>query len=83
MASLEYLDVSQNLLTGEIPSTFYELDSLTTAYLSNNTFTGEVSPSISNLTSIQELWLDGNKLEGAFPSVDANNLQNLGKCVCD
>ena len=61
MASLEYLDVLQNLLTGETPLAFYELGSLTTAYLSNNTFTGEVSPSISNLTSMQELWLDENK----------------------
>ncbi|GJP49274.1 hypothetical protein CLOM_g8507 [Closterium sp. NIES-68] len=61
-----------NLLTGSIPATFSNLQSLTELDLSYNSFTGTIPDSISKLENITYLWLLRNQLSGSIPDTLSN-----------
>ena len=69
MADLRSLDLSQNGLTGPIPSSLGNLSSLQALYLNENGLTGPVPSSLGNLSSLQALYLSYNwGLQGTLPS---------------
>jgi Leucine-rich repeat (LRR) protein len=70
------LDLSNNQLTGEIPSEIGDLINLTTLNLSDNQFTGGIPKEIGDLTNLTELDLSNNQLTGYIPS-QLGNLTNL------
>ena len=66
--SLQYLDLSDNLFSHEIPNWFSNLTtSLLHLDLSNNSLIGEIPPSIFNLPKLEYLDLSSNKLIGKIP----------------
>nr|GMD52085.1 LRR receptor-like serine/threonine-protein kinase IOS1 [Ipomoea batatas] len=65
LTSLEYLDLSNNSLTGELPS--FQLQSLKVLDLSNNSLTGPVPSFLSQLPSLKVLNLIGNRFSGPIP----------------
>ncbi|URD85545.1 LRR receptor-like serine threonine-protein kinase [Musa troglodytarum] len=69
-SGLEYLDLSNNMIDGEIPQFFPKLKYL---FLSNNSFSGNLSPNSSNLLLLD---LSSNKLVGGVPD-SLCNLQTL------
>ncbi|KAJ3125149.1 hypothetical protein HK100_010954 [Physocladia obscura] len=79
------LNVSNNLLSGEIPKMIGVSIYLTTLKLSNNKFTGVIPPIFGKLANLKSLCLDGNKLTG-FPPTEIilmNELRELrlsGNC---
>lgn len=73
--NLFYLDLSNNLLTGETPA--YSLNNLQYLYLNNNGFTKFNAPRSNNLIN---LFLQFNELTGVIPNLSdpaGANLENL------
>jgi len=61
------LILSENQLTGSIPSEIGNLTNLTKLYLSDNQLTGSIPSEIGNLTNLTQNFLDNNQLTGQIP----------------
>nr|XP_048324675.1 receptor-like protein 33 [Ziziphus jujuba var. spinosa] len=61
------IDLSNNGLHGEIPTTIGDLQSLIVLNLSSNCFTGAIPSSLGNLPELESLDLSNNKLSGVIP----------------
>ncbi|KAF3457447.1 hypothetical protein FNV43_RR02105 [Rhamnella rubrinervis] len=61
------IDLSNNKLDGEIPSSIGNLESLITLNLSSNNFTGTIPLSFGNMSELESLDLSKNKLSGRIP----------------
>ena len=66
------LNITENALSGEIPSEIGDLTSLERLNLSANNLIGAIPSSIGDLTALEELWLYGNILTGGIPSSISN-----------
>ncbi|XP_042479779.1 receptor-like protein EIX2 [Macadamia integrifolia] len=71
-SNLKLLDLSNNLLSEEIPDCWMYWNSLEAINLGNNNFTGTVPSSLGSLSGLQSLHLPNNHLSGELPS----SLQN-------
>ncbi|KAJ3328275.1 hypothetical protein HDU76_010261 [Blyttiomyces sp. JEL0837] len=76
LALLDTLDLSNNSLTGNIPSSLANLAALVTLSLGSNQIEGSIAPEIAQLTNLQKLNLGSNMLSGTIPS-SLGNLQKL------
>ncbi|KAD6796653.1 hypothetical protein E3N88_07549 [Mikania micrantha] len=66
--SLSGLDLSSNILTGQLPSNVTDvLPFVTSLDLSNNDLSGSIPPSIANLSFINVLRLNNNQFTGQIP----------------
>jgi len=54
---LQYLDLSRNLLIGNIPQEMINMQSLSVLYLNHNNLRGPIPPFGSNSTSLAHLFL--------------------------
>nr|XP_048337074.1 receptor like protein 27-like [Ziziphus jujuba var. spinosa] len=61
------IDLFNNKLDGEIPSTLWRLRSLVMLNLSSNSFSGLIPSSLGNLKELESLYLSNNKLFGKIP----------------
>ncbi|XP_024382535.1 uncharacterized protein [Physcomitrium patens] len=68
LSSLQFLDLSNNLLSGEIPLDIYNLSSLSFIRLAQNRLTGGLSPMVSKLVQLATLDISQNLLSGPLPS---------------
>ncbi|KAL7103863.1 hypothetical protein ACP275_08G206300 [Erythranthe tilingii] len=75
---LQRIHLSQNQLSGEIPSSISECSQLQLVSLSYNSFSGKIPREIGNLKFLQVLNLGGNYLNGVIPT-EIGNLQNLAQ----
>ncbi|XP_047149474.1 receptor-like protein 11 [Vigna umbellata] len=66
--NLQFLDLSLNLLTGDISSSICNVSSLNVLLLSHNKLVGVIPPCLANLSSLSILDLKRNKLNGTLPS---------------
>ncbi|CAA7036448.1 unnamed protein product [Microthlaspi erraticum] len=65
MKGLDWLDMSSNGLSGQLPNTFWSgCYSLGLLKLSNNHFQGKIFPQHANFTRLNALYLDGNNFTG-------------------
>ncbi|KAF8393032.1 hypothetical protein HHK36_021273 [Tetracentron sinense] len=70
--SLKFLDLTGNLLSGDIPDCWMNWQALKVVKLGNNNLTGDLPSSIGSLSSLQSLHLRNNSLFGELPT----SLQN-------
>ena len=70
------LDLSNNELTGEIPSELGNLSNLQDLLLDENQLTGEIPSELGNLSNLQHLILRKNLLSGKIP-LELGNLSKL------
>ncbi|MYD08112.1 MAG: S8 family serine peptidase, partial [Acidimicrobiaceae bacterium] len=70
------LTLSDNQLTGTLPSELGNLASLEGLNLYNNDLTGSIPASLGNLAKLEELYLHNNQLTGTIPT-QLGNLANL------
>ncbi|KAL4375746.1 hypothetical protein AHAS_Ahas05G0312600 [Arachis hypogaea] len=75
MVDLENLDMSQNGLTGGIPSSLFLLKNLTILYLFQNNLSGEI-PKVVEALNLVDLDLAQNNLTGKIPKV-LGKLKNI------
>ena len=66
--AIETLRLGSNSLTGEIPSSLFQLRSLVELSLSYNVFSGSLNLKTAQLDSIQRLMAYGNALQGPLPT---------------
>ncbi|XP_039821483.1 receptor-like protein 15 isoform X2 [Panicum virgatum] len=62
------IDLSGNMLSGEIPWEIGNLTRVTSLNLSNNHFSGRIPASLANMSAVESLDLSHNELDGAIPS---------------
>ncbi|RDX61022.1 Leucine-rich repeat receptor-like protein kinase PXC2, partial [Mucuna pruriens] len=74
--SLDYLDISSNVLTGGVPDCWEYWKSLTYLFMDSNRLTGVVPPSMASLIHLTILDFSNNSLSGSF-SLDLSNITNL------
>ena len=70
------LSLSENQLTGEIPTELGNLSNLQSLYLNYNQLSGEIPTELGNLSNLGTLDLGGNQLSGEMPT-ELGNLSNL------
>ena len=70
------LSLSNQGLTGEIPSEIGNLTNLSILYLRDNQLTGVIPSSIGNFTNLISLRLDYNQLTGEIPQSVCNLIEN-------
>ena len=77
--SVLYLELSDNALSGSIPSELGGLDDLATLKVARNNLTGSIPESLGSLTSLKTLDLAHNSLTGNIPDsfVDLLALENI------
>ena len=76
---LDYFDVSNNLLTGRIPPSLFEIPTIRLVYMSNCSLSGTIPRSYSDPPLLRDLYLDGNEISGPVPSFSAGKLTNLNE----
>jgi len=74
------IDLTNNVLSGSIPTSVGDLTNLTWLSLGMNSLTGPIPAEIGNLTNLQALRLWINQLDGSIPDEIGNltNLRDLG-----
>ncbi|KAM3392861.1 hypothetical protein ACQJBY_013811 [Aegilops geniculata] len=65
--SMSGIDLSANMLSGEIPMEMGNLSHIKSLNLSNNLFTGSIPATFANLSEIESLDLSENRLSGSVP----------------
>ena len=78
VAGLSQLDLSNNQLTGEIPTELGSLSSLVYLDLSENALSGTIPASLGNLSNLETLRLFSNQLSEEIPT-ELGNLSNLNE----
>ena len=68
MHNLKRLDLTNNLLTGQIPSVIFQLKQLETLILTGNQLNGVIPLEIDSLQNLETLFLNDNFLSGEIPS---------------
>jgi hypothetical protein len=68
MSELEYLDIHDNKITGELPHFIGQISTLQILNLQNNSLQGSIPDCISNLTNLRILVLSSNHLVGEIPA---------------
>nr|XP_023920489.1 receptor-like protein EIX2 [Quercus suber] len=74
--SLVFLDLSDNLLSGQLPNCFMDWPNLLILNLANNNFSGKVPSSFGFLLMLRTLSLHNNNFSGDFP-ISLKNCSNL------
>ncbi|KAI4351739.1 hypothetical protein L6164_006064 [Bauhinia variegata] len=74
--NLMYLDISHNLLSGELPDCWMNWKSLVHVYMRYNNLTGKIPLSMSSLSNLKSLDLHNNNLFGGIPG-SLKNCQKL------
>ncbi|XP_024172549.1 receptor-like protein EIX2 isoform X2 [Rosa chinensis] len=68
--NLEYLDLSKNLLSGELPNCWMQFQELEMLNLGKNKLSGKIPSSLGNLQGIAILRLHDNNFSGELPSLE-------------
>ena len=61
------IDLSRNMLSGEIPGEVGNLSNVKSLNLSHNSFTGRIPVTLGNMIEIESLDLSNNELNGTIP----------------
>jgi Leucine-rich repeat (LRR) protein len=72
---LRYIDLSDNLFTGDLPDELFQMVELQSIILSGNRITGSLSEDVGKLVNLRHIDLSANALRGALPRA----LGNLSK----
>ena len=67
MTTLKDLDLSQNFLSGNVPSEIGLLTNVENLFLNSNSFSGKIPSELGRLTNLRRLALDDNFFTGTMP----------------
>jgi len=80
---LDYLNLKKNSLSGTIPASLFDIESLRLLYLSSNQLTGTIPEDFHTANTLKDLFLDDNKLTGLIPEITATALPAITEIVLD
>lgn len=76
---LDFFDVSNNQLTGSIPSTIFSIPTIRFIYMSNCELSGRIPRDYRDPPLLRDLYLDSNRLTGTVPSIRSGDLERLNE----
>ncbi|XP_060187625.1 probable LRR receptor-like serine/threonine-protein kinase At3g47570 [Lycium barbarum] len=68
VSNLEFLGISWNQISGQIPSNICQLTKLNVLSISFNNITGEIHKNIGCLSKLEELYIGDNLIKGTIPT---------------
>lgn len=74
---LIFFDLSNNTLTGPIPSSLFEIPTIEIVYLFGNQMTGTIPSTFGNASLLRDLYINDNLLSGTVPSILPDQLTML------
>ncbi|KAG8388453.1 hypothetical protein BUALT_Bualt02G0127400 [Buddleja alternifolia] len=77
LTSLKYLNVTHNVIEGQVTVLFYSLTALSTLDFSFNNMTGDLPQSFQSLTSMTDMYLQNNQFTGTIDVLGNLPLRNL------
>lgn len=77
LVNLEFLDLSNNQLSGKLPATISQMPFLEQVVLYGNNLSGSLPPDLANCTKLKILNLRFNNLSGELATVNFSGLSNL------
>ncbi|XP_020576190.1 tyrosine-sulfated glycopeptide receptor 1-like [Phalaenopsis equestris] len=77
LLNLTHLDLSANLLSGELPASLSYMPFLEQLVLHDNQLIGELPPELANCTKLKTLDLRFNRFNGTLATVNFTSLSNL------
>ena len=83
LTKLNFSDFSNNRFTGVIPSSLFDIPTLTNLYLNGNAFSGVIPPNYGNAPSLRDLYLSSNQLTGTVPEISIGQLPVLNEFLVD
>ncbi|XP_062027293.1 receptor-like protein EIX1 [Rosa rugosa] len=75
--NLRVLDISKNLLSGELPNCWMQFQNLISLNLGKNKLSGKIPSSLENCTRLSIVDLGNNNLSGKIPTWIGQSLPNL------
>lgn len=72
LSNLRYLILSYNNISGTLPTTIDQLDSVIYMWINNNNLTWPLPTTIGGLANLRNLYLWGNNINGTIPTQIAN-----------
>jgi hypothetical protein len=74
---LEFVDVSDNMITGALPSSLFDVPTIEILYFDVNAFTGTIPENYGSAANLRDLYLNNNTFVGTVPSIQPGQLGSL------
>ena len=74
---LEFVDFSNNLLSGTLPASVFDLSTIELLYFESNMLTGFIPENYANAPNLRDLYIFQNQIAGTVPPIEPGQLDVL------
>jgi len=74
-SDLRFVDFSENMFTGTLPASIFDVPTVEILYFYSNAITGSIPPNYGNPPNLRDLYIQENSIFGTVPAIQPNQLQ--------